>query len=63
MGFTNRKETMKPIRKDEQVYLKEYINKKFDRHRSHLESERQIDVDTAVENNLSKFRNKLHKRL
>ncbi len=50
---------MKPIRKDEQVYLKEYINRKFDAHRSHLESERQIDVDTAVENNLSKFRNKL----
>ena len=50
---------MKPIRKDEQVYLKDYINRKFDAHRSHLESERQIDVDTAVENNLSKFRNKL----
>ena len=50
---------MKPIRKDEQIYLKEYINRKFDAHRSHLESERQIDVDTAVENNLSKFRNKL----
>lgn len=50
---------MKPIRKDEQIYLKEYINRKFDAHRSHLESERQIDVDTAVENNLSKFRSKL----
>ena len=50
---------MKPIRKDEQIYLKEYINRKFDAHRSHLESERQVDVDTAVENNLSKFRNKL----
>ena len=50
---------MKPIRKDEQLYLKDYINRKFDAHRSHLESERQIDVDTAVENNLSKFRNKL----
>tara|TARA_B100000902_G_scaffold1956_1_gene2517 strand:+ start:116 stop:718 length:603 start_codon:yes stop_codon:yes gene_type:complete len=50
---------MKPIRKDEQIYLKEYINRKFDNHRSHLESERQIDVDTAVENNLSKFRSKL----
>ena len=50
---------MKPIRKDEQIYLKEYINRKFDDHRSHLESERQIDVDTAVENNLSKFRSKL----
>jgi hypothetical protein len=60
MGFTNRKETMKPIRKDEQVYLKEYINKKFDRHRSHLESERQVDVDQAVERNLLKFRKTLN---
>tara|TARA_R100000734_G_C3311666_1_gene102566 strand:+ start:403 stop:1032 length:630 start_codon:yes stop_codon:yes gene_type:complete len=60
MGFTNRKETMKPIRKDEQIYLKEYINKKFDRHRSHLESERQVDVDQAVEKNLSKFRKTLN---
>ena len=50
---------MKPIRKDEQLYLKDYINRKFDAHRSHLESERQIDVDNAVEKNLSKFRNKL----
>ena len=60
MGFTNRKETMKPIRKDEQVYLKEYINRKFDRHRSHLESERQIDVDNSVEKNLSKFKKTLN---
>ena len=60
MGFTNRKEIMKPIRKDEQLYLKEYINKKFDRHRSHLESERQVDVDQAVEKNLSKFRKTLN---
>ena len=51
---------MKPIRKDEQVYLKEYINRKFDNHRSHLESERQVDVDQAVENNLSKFRKTLN---
>ena len=51
---------MKPIRKDEQLYLKDYINRKFDNHRSHLESERQIDVDNAVEKNLSKFRNKLN---
>lgn len=50
---------MKPIRKDEQLYLKDYINRKFDAHRSHLESERQIDVDNQVEQNLSKFRNKL----
>lgn len=51
---------MKPIRKDEQIYLKEYINKKFDNHRSHLESERQVDVDQAVEKNLSKFRKTLN---
>jgi len=51
---------MKPIRKDEQVYLKEYINRKFDNHRSHLESERQVDVDQAVEKNLSKFRKTLN---
>lgn len=51
---------MKPIRKDEQIYLKEYINRKFDNHRSHLESERQVDVDQAVERNLSKFRKTLN---
>lgn len=51
---------MKPIRKDEQIYLKEYINRKFDAHRSHLESERQVDVDQAVEKNLSKFRKTLN---
>ena len=51
---------MKPIRKDEQLYLKDYINRKFDNHRSHLESERQIDVDQAVEKNLSKFRKTLN---
>lgn len=51
---------MKPIRKDEQLYLKDYINKKFDNHRSHLESERQVDVDQAVEKNLSKFRKTLN---
>ena len=51
---------MKPIRKDEQLYLKDYINRKFDAHRSHLESERQVDVDQAVEKNLSKFRKTLN---
>jgi hypothetical protein len=51
---------MKPIRKDEQLYLKDYINRKFDNHRSHLESERQVDVDQAVEKNLSKFRKTLN---
>lgn len=51
---------MKPIRKDEQLYLKDYINRKFDAHRSHLESERQVDVDQAVEKNISKFRKTLN---
>ena len=51
---------MKPIRKDEQLYLKDYINRKFDNHRSHLESERQIDVDNTVDRNLSKFRKRLN---
>ena len=32
---------MKPIRKDEQEYLKRYIERKFDNRRSALESERQ----------------------
>ena len=36
---------MKPIRKDEQEYLRTYIGRKFDNRRSTLESERQVDVD------------------
>ena len=46
---------MKPIRKDEQEYLKGYIERKFDNRRSALESERQIDVDQQVDKNLVKF--------
>ena len=51
---------MKPIRKDEQEYLKGYIERKFDKRRSTLESERQVDVDQEVDKNLSKFRKALN---
>ena len=51
---------MKPIRKDEQEYLKGYIERKFDKRRSALESERQIDVDQQVDKNLVKFRKALN---
>ena len=51
---------MKPIRKDEQEYLKGYIERKFDKRRSTLESERQVDVDQQVDKNLSKFRKALN---
>ena len=51
---------MKPIRKDEQEYLKGYIERKFDNRRSALESERQVDVDQQVDKNLSKFRKALN---
>jgi len=47
---------MKPIRKDEQEYLKNYISKKFSSHRSVLETERKMDIDKTVSQNLSKFR-------
>jgi hypothetical protein len=51
---------MKPIRKDEQEYLRTYIGRKFDNRRSTLESERQVDVDQEVDKNLSKFRKALN---
>ena len=51
---------MKPIRKDEQEYLRGYIERKFDNRRSALESERQVDVDQEVDKNLSKFRKALN---
>ena len=51
---------MKPIRKDEQEYLKGYIERKFDNRRSALESERQVDVDREVDKNLIKFRKALN---
>ena len=47
---------MKPIRKDEQEYLRNYILKKFSSHRSVLETERKMDIDKTVSQNLSKFR-------
>ena len=47
---------MKPIRKDEQEYLKNYIQKKFNSRRSILETERQVDIDKSVEQNLTKFK-------
>ena len=51
---------MKPIRKDEQEYLRGYIERKFDNRRSALESERQVDVDQEVDKNLVKFRKALN---
>ena len=51
---------MKPIRKDEQEYLRTYIGRKFDNRRSALESERQVDVDQEVDKNLNKFRKMLN---
>ena len=51
---------MKPIRKDEQEYLKGYIERKFDNRRSALEAERQISVDQEVDKNLVKFRKALN---
>ena len=42
---------MKPIRKDEQEYLKNYIQKKFNSRRSILETERQFEIDKSVEQN------------
>ena len=51
---------MKPIRKDEQEYLKRYIERKFDNRRSALESERQVSVDQEVDKNLVKFRKALN---
>ena len=38
---------MKPIRKDEQEYMRTYIDNKFSNKRSMLESERQIEIDYA----------------
>jgi len=51
---------VKPIRKDEQEYLKGYIERKFDNRRSALESERQVDVDQEVDKNLVRFRKTLN---
>ena len=46
---------MKPIRKDEQEYLKDYIKDKFRDKRSALESEREIDVEKQSTKNYKKF--------
>ena len=47
---------MKPIRKDEQEYMRTYIDNKFSSKRSMLESERQIEIDKNVSNTLEKFK-------
>jgi len=47
---------MKPIRKNEQEYVKSYIDKKFSNKRSMLESERQMEIDKNVSNSLEKFK-------
>ena len=46
---------MKPIRKDEQEYLREYIKDKFRDKRSALESDREIDVEEQAKKNYKKF--------
>ena len=46
---------MKPIRKDEQEYLINYLSRKFNSRRSLLETERKIDIDKTVEQNYTKF--------
>jgi transcriptional regulator of heat shock response len=46
---------MKPIRKDEQEYLRNYISDKFRDKRSALESEREIDVEKESQKNYKKF--------
>ncbi|MDA0764125.1 MAG: hypothetical protein O3A39_06790 [Proteobacteria bacterium] len=46
---------MKPIRKDEQEYLINYLSRKFSSRRSLLETERKIDIDKTVEQNYTKF--------
>jgi len=46
---------MKPIRKDEQEYLREYIKDKFRDKRSALESDREMDVEEQSKKNYKKF--------
>ena len=46
---------MKPIRKDEQEYLRNYIGDKFRDKRSALESEREIEVEKESQKNYKKF--------
>ena len=51
---------MKPIRKDEQEYMKNYISKKFGDRAEQLKSERQIVIDSRVDKNIVKFRKTLN---
>jgi len=51
---------MKPIRKDEQEYMRNYISKKFGNRAEQLKSERQIVIDTRVDKNIVKFRKTLN---
>ena len=46
---------MKPIRKDEQEYLRVYIQDKFRKKRSALESDRELQVETQSKKNYKKF--------
>lgn len=46
---------MKPIRKDEQEYLRSYISDKFRDKRSALESDRELEVEAQSKKNYKKF--------
>jgi hypothetical protein len=46
---------MKPIRKDEQEYLRTYISEKFMDKRSALESDRELEVEAQSKKNYKKF--------
>lgn len=46
---------MKPIRKDEQEYLRAYIQDKFRNKRSALESDRELEVEAQSKKNYKKF--------
>ena len=46
---------MKPIRKDEQEYLRAYIQDKFRNKRSALESDRELQVEAQSKKNYKKF--------
>ena len=46
---------MKPIRKDEQEYLRVYIQDKFRNKRSALESDRELEVEAQSKKNYKKF--------
>jgi hypothetical protein len=46
---------MKPIRKDEQEYLRTYISDKFKDKRSALESDRELEVEAQSKKNYKKF--------